>query len=110
MLFSNIAADEEGDRYVCKKLFGKNEIIPDLYSQKLCNYYLVNLRGPWKSGFTVNGLKEHRLWCFNLNLEFWRNFLIESGKETDTDILTLCINNSYNPKECLGAIALGLGQ
>lgn len=31
MLFSNIAADEEGDRYVCKKLFGKNEIIPDLY-------------------------------------------------------------------------------
>lgn len=51
MLFSNIAADEEGDRYVCKKLFGKDEIIPDLYSQKLCNYYLVNLRGPWKSGF-----------------------------------------------------------
>ena len=46
MLFSNIAAYEEGARYVCK-----NEIIPDLYSQKLCNYYLVNLRGPWKSGF-----------------------------------------------------------
>ena len=31
MLFSNIAAYEEGARYVCKKLFGKNEIIPDLY-------------------------------------------------------------------------------
>ena len=98
MLFSNIAADEEGDRYVCKKLFGKNEIIPDLYSQKLCNYYLVNLRGPWKSGFTVNGLKEHQLWCFNINLEFWRDFLIDNGKESDAAILTFLIDNSYNPK------------
>ncbi|MGN0230301.1 MAG: hypothetical protein ACI4BH_10890 [Muribaculaceae bacterium] len=110
MMFSNIVADDEGARYVCKKLFGKDEIIPELYSQKLGDYYLVNLRGPWKSGFTVNGQNEHRLWCFNLNLEFWRNFLIESGKENDTDILTFCIDNSYNPKECFEARALELGQ
>ena len=107
MMLSNIAADEEGARYVCKKLFGKDEIIPELYSQKLGDYYLVNLRGPWKYGLTENGLNiQHRLICYNLNLDFWRNFLIESGRESDTDILTFCINNSYNPEECFEARAL----
>ena len=105
MMFSNIAADEEGARYICKKLFGKDEIIPELYSHRLGNYYLINLGGP-QCGSIVNGIGKYWLYSYGLNLEFWRNFLIESGRESDTDILTFCINNSYNPKECLSAIAL----
>ncbi len=103
MIFSNFAADEEGALYVCKKLFGKDEIIPELYSQKLGNYYIANFEWP------IRNFSLYRLVCPDLNLKFWRDFLIENGKESDAAILTFLIDNSYNPKETFGAWAMGLG-
>lgn len=100
MIFSNMAADEEGARSICKKLFGKDEIIPELYSQKLGNYYLVNIETIKRNG-TVYPLS-----CPKLDLKFWRNFLLENGKEHEADILSFLIENSYNPQETLFAWAV----
>ena len=104
-IFNLFAADEEGARYVSKKLFGKDEIVKELYSEKLGDYYLAN--------FSIEYLRwitplHYNLRCYKMNFYFWYAFMLANGKESEAGLLKYIIDEDYTPGAAVVAIGYSI--
>ena len=99
-ILTYFAADEEGARYVCKKIFGKDEIAKELYKIKLGDYYLANFCQPYH---LYNDYKFFTVVCFQLNFKFWYDVMVANGKESDAEILKFVIDEDFVSYETIHA-------
>lgn len=99
-IFNLFAADEEGARYVSKKLFGKDEIVKELYFEKLGDYYLASFEN-YRILDYISHESLYHFECDRMHFIFWYAFMVDNGKESEAEILKFILDEDYIQAESI---------